>query len=235
MPGAGATSSRVQPAAGEGVGRPGSVWLPGRRRPGGGREPAVGRRRTAAEPMQGDRFTRVAVLPFVNLGSPGDQAFVAGLTEEVASRLAGLSSLAVPSATTVAGYDRRGKSLSQLGADLGVEYVIEGSVRWAEAAGAAAHPDHAQGDRVSDDTVVWTSSTTRRCPTSSRSRPTSRSGLPARCRWHSTPASAAPSAARSRPSMARPTWPTSAGWRRISRGGPTPRTWRWPHRRWSRP
>ena len=102
------------------------------------------------------RVTRVAVLPFVNLGSQGDEAFVAGLTEEVASRLAGLSRLAVPSTTTVAGYDRRGKSLRQLGADLGLDYVIEGSVRWAQAAGPPRIRITPKVIRAADDTVVWT-------------------------------------------------------------------------------
>jgi DNA-binding winged helix-turn-helix (wHTH) protein/TolB-like protein/Tfp pilus assembly protein PilF len=100
--------------------------------------------------------TRVAVLPFVNLGSQGDEAFVAGLTEEVASRLAGLSGLAVSSTTTVAAYDRRGKSLHQLGADLDVDYVIEGSVRWAQAAGPPRIRITPKVIRAADDTVVWT-------------------------------------------------------------------------------
>ena len=114
----------------------------------------------AAPPIAGlpgqAAVTRVAVLPFVNLGSQGDEAFVAGLTEEVASRLAGLSRLAVPSTTTVAGYDRRGKSLRQLGADLGVDYVIEGSVRWAQAAGPPRIRITPKVIRAADDTVVWT-------------------------------------------------------------------------------
>ncbi len=109
----------------------------------------------AARPGQAG-VTRIAVLPFANLGSPGDQVFVAGLTEEVASRLASLSRLAVPSTTTVAGYDRSGKSLRQLGADLGVEYVIEGSVRWAQAAGAPRIRITPRLIRAADDTVVWT-------------------------------------------------------------------------------
>ena len=118
-------------------------------------------RRAHPRPPNADRpgqtgITRVAVLPFVNLGSQGDEAFVAGLTEEVASRLAGLSRLAVPSTTTVAGYDRRGKSLGQLGADLGVDYVIEGSVRWAQAAGAPRIRITPKLIRAADDTVVWT-------------------------------------------------------------------------------
>ena len=109
-----------------------------------------------ADRSGGGADARVAVLPFVNLGSPGDQAFVAGLTEEVASRLAGLRRLAVPSTTTVAGYDRRGKTLRQLGADLGVDFVIEGSVRWAQPTGAPRIRITPTLVRAADDTVVWT-------------------------------------------------------------------------------
>jgi DNA-binding winged helix-turn-helix (wHTH) protein/TolB-like protein/Tfp pilus assembly protein PilF len=100
--------------------------------------------------------TRVAVLPFQNLGKQGDEMFVAGLTEEIASRLAALSRLAVPSATTIAGYDRTGKSLGRIGADLDVAYVIEGSVRWAGAPAAPRVRITPKLIRVTDDTVVWT-------------------------------------------------------------------------------
>ena len=100
--------------------------------------------------------TRVAVLPFQNLGTRGDETFVAGLTEEIASRLAALSRMAVPSATTIAGYDRTGKSLGRIGADLNVEYIIEGSVRWAGASDAPRVRITPKLIRVADDTVVWT-------------------------------------------------------------------------------
>jgi DNA-binding winged helix-turn-helix (wHTH) protein/TolB-like protein/Flp pilus assembly protein TadD len=100
--------------------------------------------------------TRMAVLPFVNLGSSDDEYFVAGMTEEVMSRLAGLRSLAVSSATTVTGYDRRGKTVRQIGADLGVEYVVEGSVRWASGDTGTQVRITPKLIRVADDTTVWT-------------------------------------------------------------------------------
>ena len=46
----------------------------------------------------------VAVLPFKNLGAPGDQYFADGLTEEITSRLAGLSGLRVISRTSADQY-----------------------------------------------------------------------------------------------------------------------------------
>ena len=50
-------------------------------------------RRAASAAAVGSRV--VAVLPFKNLGAPGDQYFADGLTEEITSRLAGLSGLRV--------------------------------------------------------------------------------------------------------------------------------------------
>jgi DNA-binding winged helix-turn-helix (wHTH) protein len=50
--------------------------------------PAVGRP-SSASPM------RVAVLPFANLGTPDENYFAAGMTEEITSRLAGLGRVAV--------------------------------------------------------------------------------------------------------------------------------------------
>lgn len=101
-------------------------------------------------------LTRIAVLPFVNLGSPADAYFVAGMTEEISSRLAGLRQVAVPSTTTVSGYDRRGKSLRRIGTDLRVDYIVEGGVRWAETAGATRVRITPKLIRVVDDTTVWT-------------------------------------------------------------------------------
>lgn len=100
--------------------------------------------------------TRVAVLPFVNLGSPEDEYFAAGMTEEVISRLAGLKKIVVASSTTVTAYDPRGKSVQRIGEDLGVDYVVEGSVRWAPAADGARVRITPKLIRVADDAAVWT-------------------------------------------------------------------------------
>lgn len=102
------------------------------------------------------RVTRIAVLPFINLGSAEDAYFVAGMTEEVTSRLAGLRTVAVPSSTTVNQYERRGKSLTQIGSDLNVDYIVEGAVRWASADDSPRVRITPKLVRVIDDTTVWT-------------------------------------------------------------------------------
>ena len=101
---------------------------------------------------------RIVVLPFENLGSPTDEYFAAGMTEEVTSRLAGVRGLAVTSRTTAVEYNRKGKTLKALGADLGVDYVLEGTVRWDRSEGRTGRVRITpQLIRVSDDAHVWAS------------------------------------------------------------------------------
>jgi DNA-binding winged helix-turn-helix (wHTH) protein/TolB-like protein len=107
-------------------------------------------------PAAAQGVVRIAVLPFVNLGPEDEAYFAAGMTEELISRLAGIGRLAVASSTTVTQYDRRGKSLRDIGADLGVAYVVEGSVRSAQIAGGTQVRITPKLIRVVDDTAIWT-------------------------------------------------------------------------------
>ena len=113
---------------------------------------------TRANAPTGDSpsLTRIAVLPFQNLGAADDQYFAAGMTEEITSRLAGISRLGVPSSTTLNAYDRSGKSVRQMGADLGVDYLVEGGVRWARGPDGSRVRITPKLIRVADDTTVWT-------------------------------------------------------------------------------
>ncbi len=99
---------------------------------------------------------KIVVLPFDNLGAPEDAYFAAGMAEEMTSRLANVQGLAVISRTSAQGYDRRGKTIRQIGADLGVDYVLEGSVRFERGPGRESRVRITpQLIRVSDDTHVW--------------------------------------------------------------------------------
>ncbi len=99
---------------------------------------------------------RIVVLPMENLG-PADHAyFAAGITEEITSRLAAVSALHVISRTTASGYDRQDKTMQQIGAELGVDYLLEGSVRWGvDAEGKTRVRVTPQLIRVADDTQIW--------------------------------------------------------------------------------
>jgi TolB-like protein/DNA-binding winged helix-turn-helix (wHTH) protein len=74
----------------------------------------------------------LAVLPFENFtGDPGQEYFSDGLTEEMISQLGNLdpSRLGVIARTSVMNYKHSQALIPQIGKDLGVQYVIEGSVR----------------------------------------------------------------------------------------------------------
>ncbi len=99
---------------------------------------------------------KIVVLPFENLGVSDDAYFAAGMTEEITSRLANVQGLGVISRTSAVEYNRRGKTVKQIGNDLGVDYVLEGSVRWDRGAGRESRVRITpQLIRVADDTHVW--------------------------------------------------------------------------------
>jgi len=72
----------------------------------------------------------VVVFPFENLGAADDAYFAAGITDEIVTSLTGTAGIRVLSRTSARNYDRAGKSMREVAADLGVDYVLEGSVRW---------------------------------------------------------------------------------------------------------
>jgi TolB-like protein/Flp pilus assembly protein TadD/predicted Ser/Thr protein kinase len=101
----------------------------------------------------------LVVLPFENLGAAGDEYFATGITEEITSRLAALQGLRVISRTSAMHYSETNKSIRQIGDELGVDYVLEGSVRWNRALeGSGRVRVTPQLVRVRDDTQVWSES-----------------------------------------------------------------------------
>ena len=98
----------------------------------------------------------IVVLPFENLGAAADQYFADGITEEITSRLAAVHGLGVISRTSAMQYRSAHKPLKQIGAELGVGYVLEGSVRWEKASGGSNRVRVTpQLIRVNDDTHLW--------------------------------------------------------------------------------
>src|SRR6059058_985567 len=93
----------------------------------------------------------IAVLPFENLSEPKeDGAFVDGVQDDILTKLAKVAGLKVISRTSVMEY--RGKrNLRQIGNDLRVSHVLEGSVR---RAGTVLHMN-AQLIDTRTDTHVW--------------------------------------------------------------------------------
>lgn len=72
----------------------------------------------------------LAVLPFADISPEKDNKYFSdGLTEEIITNLSRLQKVKIVSRTSVMHYDRSGKSMKQIAAELGVQYVLEGSVR----------------------------------------------------------------------------------------------------------
>lgn len=109
-------------------------------------------KRAAVQPPHGR--VMLAVLPFENLtGDAGQEYFSDGLTEEMISQLGPLNpeDLGVVARTSVMHYKHTQTPLSQIGRELGVQYVLEGSVR----RDANTVRVSAQLIQVRDQTHLW--------------------------------------------------------------------------------
>ncbi len=83
---------------------------------------------TASSPTES--ACTVAVLPFVTVGGDADTEYLSdGLTDELISALARVEGLSVASRTSVFGYKGKAQDVRRIAMDLGVDCVIEGSVR----------------------------------------------------------------------------------------------------------
>jgi TolB-like protein/DNA-binding winged helix-turn-helix (wHTH) protein/Tfp pilus assembly protein PilF len=113
----------------------------------------------AAAPSSSGSGSRhmLAVLPFENLSGDSEQEYFSdGLTEELITELGQLDAarLGVIARTSVMGYKRTTKRVRQISGELGVDYVLEGTVRRADARIRVA----AQLIRASDETHLWAGS-----------------------------------------------------------------------------
>ncbi|MGE5798556.1 MAG: tetratricopeptide repeat protein [Ignavibacteria bacterium] len=76
---------------------------------------------------------RIAVLPFANISMGNeDDYFAEGITEEIISNLAKISGLDVIARTSVMKYKKTGLNIAQIGNELMVGTILEGSVRKAD-------------------------------------------------------------------------------------------------------
>ena len=114
--------------------------------------------RGQAETPSGATSTpRVAVLPFTNLGAPGDQYFAEGVTDEITSRTGQLGGLEVIARSSAAKYAGRDPDLAAIARDLDVDYVLEGSIRWQRAPdGPGRVRVTPELVRAADGTQLWT-------------------------------------------------------------------------------
>ena len=73
---------------------------------------------------------RIAVLPFASFSvDPNDSFFADGITDEIISTVAGISGLSVISRTSVTGYKGTTKKVEEIGRELKVGTILEGSFK----------------------------------------------------------------------------------------------------------
>ncbi len=83
----------------------------------------------AMAPLKNDKPS-IAVLPFTNMsGDPEQEYFSDGITEDIITDLTKISGLSVVARNTVFTYKGKAVMAGQVARDLGVTYILEGSVR----------------------------------------------------------------------------------------------------------
>jgi TolB-like protein/Flp pilus assembly protein TadD len=117
--------------------------------------PLLRERGPASTVREAAEAIRIVVLPMENLGNPDDEFFAAGMTEEVTNRLASVEGLAVISSRSAETYANRDVPLRQIGDELGVEYALASTVRWARTGDSVRIRVSPQLVRVADDTQLW--------------------------------------------------------------------------------
>jgi TolB-like protein len=86
------------------------------------------RTQTSVQQRTGD--AKLAVLPFIDISPAGDQEYFAdGMTEEILNSLARLKGLQVSGRTSSFYFKGKNEDMKVIGEKLGVEFLLEGSVR----------------------------------------------------------------------------------------------------------
>jgi len=121
-------------------------------------QPATMGESTVESSVAADDRQSIAVIPFVNMSDDEtNEYFSDGISEELLNVLVRVRSLRVPSRTSSFTFKGSDKNLSQIGQELGVAHVLEGSVR---KAGDRIRVT-AQLIEVASDTHLWSETYTR--------------------------------------------------------------------------
>ncbi|HCV42916.1 MAG TPA: hypothetical protein DGH68_05495, partial [Bacteroidetes bacterium] len=97
----------------------------------------------------------LVVLPFENLGASEQEYFADGITEEITSKLSGLSGLGVIARSSAMQYKKTTKPIKQIGEELGVSFALQGTVRWETSGGATRVRITPQLINIVDGTQMW--------------------------------------------------------------------------------
>src|SRR5436309_13254191 len=109
------------------------LWPRGRTEPLKASREAEGQPQPVQKGMELPDKPSIAVLPFANLsGDPEQEYFSDGMTEDLITDLSKLSGLFVISRNSVFTYKGKAVQVKAVSQELGVRYVLEGSVRKAD-------------------------------------------------------------------------------------------------------
>jgi serine/threonine-protein kinase len=104
-------------------------------------------------------LTRLAVLPFDNLGDSADAYFADGITDEIRGKLAAIPNLQVIASSSSNEYHHSTKRPGDIGRELGVRYLLLGRVRWDKRTGRAPRvrvdPELMQVSQTDAPTTRW--------------------------------------------------------------------------------
>lgn len=109
----------------------------------------------ASDAIVADKTPTLAVVPFENLGNASDAYFADGMTDEISSRLGSLSGLRVIGRQSMRGYANTTKTIPQIGKELGVTYLLTGTVRWDRSGAKSRVRVSPALLRATDGTEVW--------------------------------------------------------------------------------
>lgn len=99
---------------------------------------------------------RIVVLPFENLGDSSRQYFANGVTEAITTQLTGLAGLSVIPRSTAFRYKGTQKSLTDIGRELGVGYLLAGTVQWEDTKDSGRRVRVSpELIRISDTSSIW--------------------------------------------------------------------------------
>jgi adenylate cyclase len=107
--------------------------------------PTVPNRRPVDETLALPNKPSIAVLPFTNLSSDPEQEYFAdGMVDDIITALSHFKALFVIARNSSFTYKGRAVDVKQIGRELGVRYVLEGSVRKADSS-STPPPGHIFG------------------------------------------------------------------------------------------
>ena len=102
------------------------------------------------------RHKMLVVLPLENLGATEDEYFADGLSEAITTRLGSIRGLGVIARQSAVRYRKTTKSPQVIGRELGVDYVLTGTIRWEKSARAASRVRLSTAlVRASDANQLW--------------------------------------------------------------------------------